>query len=59
MQLFASVNKSIVRGLSSLDHRLEELGVLPAIDKAPVPEEVMDSDGNLASDCSDVRATLA
>lgn len=50
------MNKQIVRGLASLDHKLEDAGVLPAIKQAALPEEITDEDGNLATDCSDVSS---
>ena len=60
MQVVSSVNKQVVRGFANLDHKLEDIGVLPPIKQAPLPEELMDEDGNLATDCSDVRQrTLA
>ncbi len=49
------MNKQVVRGFANLDHKLEDIGVLPPIKQAPLPEELMDEDGNLATDCSDVR----
>lgn len=54
-QVVSSANKQIVRGLATLDHKLEDLGVLPPIKQAPLPEEITDDDGNLATDCADVR----
>lgn len=56
VQVVSSVNKQVVRGLANLDHKLEYAGVLPKLDQAPLPEEVMDEDGNLATECSDVCA---
>ena len=54
-QVVSSANKQIVRGLAALDHKLEDIGVLPPIKQAPLPEEITDDDGNLATDCADVR----
>lgn len=54
-QVMSSANKQIVRGLATLDVKLEDIGVLPPIKQAPLPEEITDDDGNLATDCADVR----
>ncbi|BDA41368.1 probable ubiquinol oxidase 4, chloroplastic/chromoplastic at C-terminar half [Coccomyxa sp. Obi] len=57
-RVVSSANKQIVRGLATLDHKLEDIGVLPPIKQAQLPEEITDDAGNLATDCADVREKL-
>lgn len=58
VQTLASVNKSIVGGFAKLDVRLEEAGVLPALEAPQHPDEVTDDDGQLTDDVNDVRHRL-
>ena len=57
MQFVGSAQQKGVEALATLDERLEKTPLLEELDPHKMPDEVMDSNGNMTQDCSEVRSS--
>lgn len=55
MQAGAWLGKNVVVSFSKIDKRLEEAGFFKKLEPNPLPESVLDKDGDLMDECAEVR----
>ncbi|KAK9801410.1 hypothetical protein WJX73_007777 [Symbiochloris irregularis] len=58
-KVFNTISLSFVKSLASLDVKLEEAGLLSKLEPDPVPEEVLNDDGEPIEAYKEMRAKLA
>lgn len=55
MQAAAWLGKNVVISFSKIDKQLEKAGLFKKLEPNPLPESVLDKDGDLVDECVEVR----